>query len=147
MSIFSKFKLVASKKERNVSPIIVRRNKLIGKIEEQLLFATAQRDGLIYAPKRLKNITDKETGVRQTIESTKRIKEWYWTNSTGKINLSVRYGSKTLELAKGKNAIELSNTEELLSVLATLIDAVLAGELDDAISQASEKLKAGFVKQ
>jgi hypothetical protein len=146
MTSFSKLKLVSSKKERNVSPIIARRNKLAGKIDEQLLFATAQRDGEIYAPKRLKNVIDKETGERKTVESVKRVKEWYWTNSTGKIHLSVRYGSKTLELAKGKNAIELNTGDELLTTLATIKEAVIAGELDDAISQASEKLKAGFTK-
>jgi hypothetical protein len=146
MTVIAKLKLVSSKKERNVSPIVARRNKLAGKIDEQLLFATAQRDGQIYAPKRLKNVIDKATGERKTIEATKRIKEWYWTNSTGKIHLSVRYGSKTLELAKGKNAIELNSGDELLATLATLKDAVIAGELDDAISQASEKLKAGFTK-
>lgn len=146
MSALSKLKLVASKKERSVNPVIARRNKLAGKIEEQLLFATAQRDGQIYAPKRLKNVKDKETGERKTIEATKRVKEWYWTNNAGKIHLSVRYGSKTLELAKGKNAIELNTGEELLATLTTLKEAVLAGELDDAISQASDKLKAGFIK-
>lgn len=146
MTVFSKLKLVASKKERNVSPIVARRNKLAGKIDEQLLFATAQRDGQIYGPKRLKNVIDKETGERKTVESVKRVKEWYWTNSTGKIHLSVRYGSKTLELAKGKNAIELNTRDELLTTLATIKGAVIAGELDDAISQASEKLKAGFTK-
>ncbi|MBM3607915.1 MAG: hypothetical protein FJX29_05605 [Alphaproteobacteria bacterium] len=97
-------------------------------------------------PKRLKNVKDKETGERKTIEATKRVKEWYWTNNAGKIHLSVRYGSKTLELAKGKNAIELNTGEELLATLATLKEAVLAGELDEAISQASDKLKAGFSK-
>jgi hypothetical protein len=146
MTVFSKLKLVASKKERNVSPVVARRNKLAGKIDEQLLFATAQRDGQIYAPKRLKNIIDAATGERKTIEATKRIKEWYWTNSTGKIHLSVRYGSKTLELAKGKNAIELNTGDELLATLASLKVAVIAGELDEAISQASEHLKAGFSK-
>ena len=146
MSAFSKLKLVASKKDRNVSPIVVRRNKLVSKIEEQLAFATAQREGKIYAPKRLKNVIDKVTGEKKTVESAKRIKEWYWTNSAGKINLSIRYGSKTLELAKGKNAIELNNGEELLATLALLKDAVIAGELDDAIGNASEKLKAGFAK-
>jgi hypothetical protein len=146
MTVFSKLKLVASKKERNFSPVVARRNKLAGKIDEQLLFATAQRDGQIYAPKRLKNVIDKATGERKTVEATKRIKEWYWTNSTGKIHLSVRYGSKTLELAKGKNAIELNSGDELLATLATLKDAVIAGELDDAIAQASDKLKAGFTK-
>lgn len=146
MTVFSKLKLVASKKERNVSPVVARRTKLAGKIDEQLLFATAQRDGQIYAPKRLKNVIDKATGERKTVETTKRIKEWYWTNSTGKIHLSVRYGSKTLELAKGKNAIELNSGDELLATLATLKEAVIAGELDDAIAQASDKLKAGFTK-
>ena len=146
MTVFSKLKLVASKKERNVSPVVARRTKLAGKIDEQLLFATAQRDGQIYAPKRLKNVIDKATGERKTVEATKRIKEWYWTNSAGKIHLSVRYGSKTLELAKGKNAIELNSGDELLATLVTLKDAVIAGELDDAIAQASDKLKAGFTK-
>ena len=146
MTVLSKLKLVSSKKERNVSPVVARRNKLAAKIEEQLLFATAQRDGEIYAPKRLKNVTDKVTGECKTVEATKRIKEWYWTNSTGKIHLSIRYGSKTLEFAKGKNAIELSTGDELLATLATLKEAVIAGELDEVISQASEKLKAGFSK-
>ena len=146
MSALSNLKLVASKKVRSVSPVIARRNKLAGKIEEQLLFATAQRDGEIYAPKRLKNVKDKETGERKTIEATKRVKEWYWTNNAGKIHLSIRYGSKTLELAKGKNAIELNTGDELLATLATIKEAVLAGELDEAISQASDKLKAGFTK-
>jgi hypothetical protein len=146
VTVLSKLKLVSSKKERNVSPIVARRNKLAAKIEEQLLFATAQRDGQIYAPKRLKNVTDKVTGERKTVEATKRIKEWYWTNSTGKIHLSIRYGSKTLEFAKGKNAIELSTGDELLDTLVTLKEAVIAGELDEAISQASERLKAGFSK-
>ncbi len=146
MTVIAKLKLVSSKKERIVSPIVARRNKLAGKIDEQLLFATAQRDGQIYAPKRLKNVVDKATGERKTVEAMKRIKEWYWTNSAGKIHLSIRYGSKTLELAKGKNAIELNSGDELLATLATLKDAVIAGELDDAISQASEKLKAVFTK-
>jgi hypothetical protein len=146
MTVFSKLKLVASKKERNVSPIVARRNKLVNKIDEQLLFATAQRDGEIYAQKRLKNVTNKLTGERKTVETSKRIKEWYWTNSSGKIHLSVRYGSKTLELAKGKNAIELNSCDELLATLTTIKEAVIAGELDDAISQASEKLKACFTK-
>ena len=146
MTVIAKLKLVSSKKERIVSPIVARRNKLAGKIDEQLLFATAQRDGQIYAPKRLKNVIDKATGERKTVEATKRIKEWYWTNSAGKIHLSVRYGSKTLELAKGKNAIELNSGDELLATLVTLKEAVIAGELDDAIAQASDKLKAGFTK-
>jgi len=145
MSFIAKLKLVASKRERNLSPIIVRRNKLEAKIEEQLQLATAQKEGRLYAPKRIKNVTNAE-GERVAVETTKRVKEWYWTTPSNKINLCVRYGSKTLELSKGKNAIELSSGEELLSTLSMLKDAVIAGELDDAITNASDNLRAGFSK-
>ena len=145
MSLIAKLKLVTSKRERNLSPIVVRRNKLAGKIEEQLQLATAQKDERLYAPKRIKNVTNAE-GERVAVETTKRVKEWYWTTPANKINLSVRYGSKTLELSKGKNAIELSSGEELLSTLSMLKDAVIAGELDDAITNASDNLRAGFSK-
>jgi len=145
MSFIAKLKLVSSKRERNLSPIIVRRNKLAAKIEEQLQLATAQKEGRLFAPKRIKNVTNAE-GERVAVETTKRVKEWYWTTPSNKINLSVRYGSKTLELSKGKNAIELSSGEELLSTLSMLKDAVIAGELDDAITNASDNLRAGFSK-
>ena len=145
MSFIAKLKLVASKRERNLSPIIVRRNKLAAKIDEQLQLATAQKEGRLYAPKRIKNVTNAE-GERVAVETTKRVKEWYWTTPANKINLCVRYGSKTLELSKGKNAIELSSGEELLSTLSMLKDAVIAGELDDAITNASDNLRSGFLK-
>lgn len=145
MSIIAKLKLVSSKRERNLSPIVVRRNKLAAKIEEQLQLAQAQKEGRLYAPKRIKNVTNTD-GERVAVETTKRVKEWYWTTPANKINLCVRYGSKTLELSKGKNAIELSTGDELLTTLTMLKDAVIAGELDDAINIASEKLRAGFGK-
>ena len=145
MSVIDKLKLVASKRERNLSPIIVRRNKLAAKIEEQLQLATAQKEGRLYAPKRIKNVTNAE-GERVAVETTKRVKEWFWTTPANKINLSVRYGSKTLELSKGKNAIELSSGDELLATLSMLKEAVIAGELDDAITNASDNLRAGFSK-
>ncbi len=145
MTFITKLKLVASKRERNLSPILVRRNKLAAKIEEQLQLARAQTEGRLYAPKRIKTVTN-ELGERVAVETTKRVKEWYWTTPANKINLSVRYGSKTLELSKGKNAIELSSGEDLLSTLSMLKEAVIAGELDDAITNASDNLRAGFSK-
>jgi hypothetical protein len=58
----------------------------------------------------------------------------------------VRYGSKVLELAKRKNAIELASGEELIAALHSLKAAVLAGELDAQIEAASGQLRAGFKK-
>jgi hypothetical protein len=123
----------------------VRRNKLAAHIEEQLNLATAQKNGLAYAPTRIKTVTN-EAGVRVKVATAKRIKEWFWTTPNNKINLSVRYGSKTLELAKGKNAIELGTQDELIETLALLQQVVIGGELDEAINNASDKLRAGFAK-
>jgi hypothetical protein len=145
MSFIAKLKLVSSKRERNLSPIMQRRQKLSSKIEEQIELATAQKEGRLYAPKRIKNVTN-EAGERVAVESVKRVKEWFWTTPNNKINLSVRYGSKTLELAKGKNAIELGTQDELIETLALLQQVVIGGELDEAINNASDKLRAGFAK-
>ena len=146
MSFIAKLKLVTSKRERNLSPIMLRRQKLATKIEEQLELARCQKNGTLYAPKRLKNVTN-EAGERVVVETTKRVKEWFWTTPNNKINLSVRYGSKTLSLnGKGANAIELGTQDELIETLALLQQVVIGGELDEAINNASEKLKAGFVK-
>ena len=145
MSFIAKLKLVSSKRERNLSPILMRRQKLASKIEEQIELARCQKNGTLYAPKRLKSVKN-EAGERVVVETTKRVKEWFWTTPNNKINLSIRYGSKTLELAKGKNAIELGSQDELIETLALLQQVVIGGELDEAITNASEKLKAGFGK-
>ena len=145
MNFIAKLKLVSSKRERNLSPILMRRQKLASKIEEQIELARCQKNGTLYAPKRLKTVTN-EAGERVVVETTKRVKEWFWTTPNNKINLSIRYGSKTLELAKGKNAIEIGSQDELIETLALLQQVVIGGELDEAITNASEKLKAGFGK-
>ena len=146
MSRLGNLKLVASKKNRSLSPVVQRRNKLANKIHEQIELCEAQKAGEVYAPKRLRTVTNKHTGERVTVEAVKRVKEWYWINDAGKLNLAVRYGSKVLELAKGKNAIELATGDELIAALRSLKEAVLAGELDAQIEAASGALKAGFGK-
>jgi hypothetical protein len=146
MSSITKLKLITSKRERVVSPIIQRRTKLALKLQEQFELATAQREGRVYAPKRIKTVTNVQ-GERVAVETTKRVKEWFWTTQSNKINLSVRYGSKTLTLnTKGANCIELATGDELLATLNMLKEAVVAGELDEAINLASDKLRAGFAK-
>ena len=147
MSTLAKLKLVAGKRQRTISPVLHRRNKLASKITEQIELLKAQKEGRVYAPKRLKTYTDKDTGQRMTVEATKRVKEWFWPSEGGKINLEIRYGSKTLNLnAKGATAIEVSDGDDLLSTLELIKQAAITGELDAQIDAASKSLKAGFEK-
>ena len=144
MSTLGNLKLVASKKTRTLSLVVQRRNKLASKLHEQIELCEAQRNGQVYAPKRLRTYSNKHTGERTTVEAVKRVREWFWVNEAGKINLSVHYGSKVLELAKGKNAVELGNGDELIEALRALKAAVLAGELDAQIQAASRELRSAF---
>jgi len=50
----------------------------------------------------------------------------------------VRYGSKPLEFAKGKNAIELATEAEVTDVLAKVREAIELGELDALIEQQTQ---------
>ncbi len=108
MVVLSNLKLVASKRNQSTSPVLQRRNKLCGKLAEQLQIVEAQKTGQIYAPTKLRTVTNNATGETTTVQVPKRVKEWFWTAENGKLNLSVKYGSKTLALnKKGANAIEL----------------------------------------
>jgi hypothetical protein len=51
-----------------------------------------------------------------------------------------------LDIAKGKNSIEMANLVDLAAVIETLKSAVETGELDAQIEAASGSFKAGFKK-
>jgi len=147
MSIVTNLKLITTVKSSTVSPVLLRRSKLLAKVQEQLDLCEAKRNQQTYEPKRLKIVINKETGERTTIETIKRVKEWFWTTENNKINLAVKYGSKTLPLnKKGANAIEITNGTELIGILHKLKDAVIAGEFDDAISEVSDATRKAFNK-
>jgi hypothetical protein len=140
-------KLVVSKKHQSVAPIVMRRQKLSDKLTEQLALCEAKKTGAIYAPKKMKTFTNKQTGERMTVETVKRVREWFWIGDTGKINLAIKYGAKTLPLnKKGANAIELANGDELIATLKSLKVAVLNGELDEAINDMSLATRQAFGK-
>ena len=145
MTSLNTLRLISAKKKPLTNPTLQRRHKLARKLAEQIEVAKAHAEGRTYTASRTKLITNAD-GVRETVASARRVKEWFWAVEGGKVNLSVRYGSKLLELAKGKNAIELSQPSELVPTLQLIKDAVVAGELDDAIATASHKLREGFKK-
>ena len=72
------------------------------------------------------------------MEVAKRIKRWWTASVDGKINLVVRYGSKPLEFAKGKNAIELGTESEVADGLAKVREAAEHGELDALIEKQAQ---------
>ena len=89
-------------------------------------------------------MVDRATGQRKQIETTKRIKSWWFVNEQGKLCVSIRYGTQVIELSKGKYSIEVADEPALISALETVRQAVDAGELDAQITMASEHARRAF---
>ena len=133
MNILNTLKFVAFNPLANNNPIAVRRCKLMAKIDEQIQLAT-NKD---YTPTQHKWVTD-EQGKQTKVEVAKRVKRWWTASVDGKINLVVRYGSKPLEFAKGKNAIELASEADVADTLCKVREAAELGELDALIEQQAQ---------
>ena len=143
MSTLAQLKLSNIKRSAQLSPIEHRRNKLAKKIGEQILLVQAQAAGETYTQKRYK-IQRNEDGSSRTVEVAKRVRQWWWAAEGGRVCLNIRYGSKVLELAKGKSTVEVANNDELIGTLSLIQSAVTAGELDAQIEAASGAVRKGF---
>lgn len=144
MTVISELKLVADKKPRNMPVIVVRRNKLAAKLWEQIQLAKSQIDGTPFVIHKFRSVRDPESGVKKQVEVPKRIKPWWFQSEAGKVCIAIRYGSYTLELAKGKPSIEVASAVDLIKTLEVIKTAVEAGELDSQIDLASQHLRQNF---
>ena len=146
-AILSSLKFVNAKRQNTVDPIKFRRNKLNEKLKVQFAMAQAMSKGETYMAKRIKTVRDEATGLTSQVEVSKRVKTWWFVNNdTKKIAVQIFYGNKVIDFAKGKNAVEVANGDELLSVLGRLQEAVMDGSLDAQIEQAADSVKARFKK-
>ena len=143
MSTLAQLKLSNTRKPTQQPAIIQQRTKLAKRLWEQMELAKAQQAGDTFASKRLKTVVGTD-GVKRTVEVSKRVKQWWFVADTGKLCLNIRYGSKLIELAKGKTTVEVASAEELIETMNIVKAAVLAGELDAQIEAASGQLRSGF---
>jgi hypothetical protein len=127
-------------------PSQFRRQKMIKKLDEQILMAAALVEGRQPLLTRTRRVWDAETNERQLVESTASVRQWWFVSETGKTAVQLRYGSRVITLAKNRNAVEVSGNSELLATLQTLKTAVAAGELDQEIAVAADMVRARFKK-
>jgi len=146
MTLLNTLKLTATQKPSKASPVQERRNKLAKRLWEQIELAKSKQAGTSFTPTKFRTITDRETGLRKQVEQIKRLKQWWWTTDVGKVAISVRFGPRTIEIAKGKYAVEIASEKDLVPTLDLLRQATLNGELDTAIEFVSTKLRDGFKK-
>lgn len=117
-------------------PVQRAREKMIAALADQKQMAEAKISGQHFAPTHMvwrKN----ETGQRVQVETIKRIRQGWFEDLMGKTFFTLRYAGKPIELAKGKNAIEVSELKALPSIIDMVVEAVRAGELDAQLATAA----------
>ena len=130
MALLKSHKLTLYKRTNQNNSFLKRRRKLIAKIDEQILLATAPN----YKPKKTKWVRN-EDGTERKLEIPKRVRRWWCEQQGGTILLTIRYGNKVIELEKGKNAIELPSKAELEPTLQSIKKAVDNGEFDTLLEE------------
>jgi hypothetical protein len=128
MNFINNLTLVELTKTHAQSPLARRRSKLAEKVEQQVQLASNPE----YKPTKVIWSKDND-GNEHLVERAMRIKRWWVEQMDGSVQLTVRYGSKALELAKGKNAIKLSSKAAIEGTLRNIKLAVLSGEFDDIL--------------
>ena len=143
MQLLKSLKLVHYEHPTHRNPRLHRRHKLLAKLAEQIQLAQDSS----YQPTKTQFVADAE-GNMQQVQRSKRIRRWWATKADGTVQLTIRYGSKPLELAKGKNAVEIASEAELVPTLEQIRAAVEQGELDELIeAQAAWRNRVNTIKQ
>ena len=104
-----------------------RRNRLIGRLSQQIEFAEAAKRG--------------EVAPRQQ----RRLAKWYWQEG-GQYFVSVYYTRQPLEIGKGKFSAQCADLHGVVEALASFRKSTENGDFDQAMEALSEKVKAKFAK-
>jgi len=97
--------------------------------------ARALNEGRVFKAMRTVRQKD-EAGNSVSVEREKRLRPWYWHDLDGKWFLELRHSNVVLALGKDQNAIEAGTKDKLVPTIETVMEAVKAGELDEAMKAA-----------
>ena len=136
MELLKTLKLPQYQRNNTSNPVLQRRVKLAAGISEQIQLAQNPN----YKSVNVRAVADDNGGVR-AVGVEKRVLRWWCMSTDGTVQLTVRYGSRVLELAKGMDAVELASADELVPVLEQFKAAAERGEMDDMIAAQLAKRK------
>ena len=136
MELLKTLKLTQYQRSNTNNPILQRRIKLAAGISEQIQLAQNPN----YKSHSVRTVAD-DSGELREVEVSKRVLRWWRVGADGTVELTVRYGSRVLELAEGMDAVELASTDELVPVLEQFKAAAEQGEMDEMIAVQLAKRK------
>ena len=107
MELLKKMKLAKYERTGKIDPALQIRIKLMIKIDEQINLITNPKTELAETV-----VLKDADGKDKQVNVEKRVLRWWQIGMNGKIKLTVRYGSRPLQFAKGFDAIEVAGTNE-----------------------------------
>lgn len=113
-------KFVAAKKPEAVNTTVLRRQRLVRRIDQQVSLISAAKDGML--PRT----------------------SWVWMDDKGSYFLPIKYGRNPIELKKGMFAIQCDSIDHAAEVFTAMRASVLTGDLDEQLSKASVEIRAKF---
>ncbi len=129
-------KLVSAVRPTFQDPVTLKRSKFISKVSEQLEIANLLMKG--------EQIPFTSFNDPVSLRRPRKVSPWWWTDKDGKYLMTIKYGSKVIELAKGKPAVQAETLDQIIEVLKSLKLATSNGELDLHLTQASELIRKKF---
>jgi hypothetical protein len=129
-------KLVSAVRPTFQDPVALKRTKFISRVSEQLEIANLLMNG--------EQIPLTSFHDPVSLKRPRKVSPWWWTDKDGKYLMTIKYGSKIIELAKGKPAVQAETLDQIIEVLKSLKQATSNGELDLHLTQASEIIRKKF---
>lgn len=137
--LLSSLKLSVRPEKTTDNPILKKREKLLTKLNQQLAMAQSHVAGEAYTVYKEKWQKNEGTGQQEKIQIPKKVSPWYYLRNN-QYFFEVRYGNKPLELSKGNHAISVGEQENLVPTIETVIEAVVAAELDPLLDKVTSHL-------
>lgn len=129
----------SSKKGEARTPHLKARKGLVTAIDEQIAGATAEISGQAFFKTVEKVVKNKETGVAERRTVQRSLRRWWWTGTEG-LMLELKCANRALKFGD-MSSIVVGAKENLVPVLEKVREAVVAGELDEALKAVSEGRK------
>jgi hypothetical protein len=129
-------KLVSAVRPTFQDPVALKRSKFISRVSEQLEIANHLMKG--------EQIPFTSFHDPVSLKRPRKVSPWWWIDKEGKYLMAIKYGSKVIELAKGKSAVQAETLEQIIEVLKSLKLSTSNGELDLHLTQASELIRKKF---
>ena len=114
-----------TKQKAPTNPVIARRNRLIVRIKNQLVYLEQEKMGQL------------------SHRAHRRLARWWWQEGTS-YYLSVQYCRLPMELARGKFSVQCQGLEGVVQALQAVEKAVANGDYDSVMAEQAERTKRNF---